>query len=94
MGAHHFAEDEKSVNRKNSPWFRVNFALAKFQLGEAKEVLIHIRTDKAINLQGFLILFATFSFKKKKWVMDNKKVDFVNYKTPDCRAFLHKENFF
>ena len=64
MGSHHFAESEKSVNRENSPWFRVIFAPAKIELGEAKEVLAKSRTDKAINLQGFCF-FATFFSKKK-----------------------------
>jgi hypothetical protein len=62
MCAHPFAESEKSAYRENSPWFRVNFALAKFPLGEAKEVLVYSRTDKAINRQGFPLLLQRFSF--------------------------------
>jgi hypothetical protein len=49
IGAHHFAESKKSANGENAPWFRVNFAGAKFPLGEAQEVLEHSRSDKAIN---------------------------------------------
>jgi len=49
IGAHHFAESEKSANGENALWFRVNFAGAKFPLGEAQEVLEHSRSDKAIN---------------------------------------------
>ena len=53
IDAHRFAESVKSANRKNAPWFRVNFALAKFQLGEAQEVLTNIRSDKAIKRHVF-----------------------------------------
>ena len=40
LRVHHFAESEKSVNRENAPWFRVIFAPAKIELGEAQEVFI------------------------------------------------------
>ena len=45
----YFADSEKYANPKNAPWFRVNFALAKLGLGEAQDVSIHSRSDKALN---------------------------------------------
>ena len=66
MGEHPFAESKKSANRKNAPWFRVNFAFAKFQLGEAQYVLVNIRSDKAINLKGFWFFLPLFLSKRKR----------------------------
>jgi hypothetical protein len=67
---HRFAplcRDLKSVYHKNSPWFRVNFAKAKFQLGEAKEVSAHSRTDKADKAgEAFSLLLPRFSFEQRK----------------------------
>jgi len=51
---------KKSANRENAPWFRVNFALAKFQLGEAQEVLAYIRSDKAIKRHVFFFFLPLF----------------------------------
>jgi hypothetical protein len=65
MGEYHFAESEKSANRKNAPWFRVNFAFAKFQLGEAQDVLVNIRSDKPDKSCKDFCFFATFFSKKK-----------------------------
>jgi hypothetical protein len=48
-----FADHKKSVNRKNAPRFRVIFAPAKIELGEAQEVLEKRRTDGAIKRHGF-----------------------------------------
>ncbi len=66
IGAHHFAESEKSANRENAPWFRVNFDLAKLGLGEAQEVLAYSRSDKAIKRHVFLLLLPRFSFEQRK----------------------------
>ena len=66
MGTHPFAESKKSINRENSPWFRVNFAKAKFPLGEAKEVLFYIRTDKADkSCKDFCLFLQLFLFERK-----------------------------
>jgi hypothetical protein len=37
---------------------------------------------------------ASAIFVPKEFSFVYKKVDFINYKTPDYLAFLHKENFF
>ena len=70
-------------------------ARIKFQLGEAKEVLFYLRAVKADKAgQAFSLLLPRFSFEQRKACrMRMNKVDFVNYKTPENRAFLHKENF-
>jgi hypothetical protein len=39
MATSRFAESEKFDICENSPWFRVIFAGAKIELGEAKELL-------------------------------------------------------
>jgi len=80
--------------------------VAKIELGEAQEVLAHIRTDEAINLQGFCF-FATFFSKKKvdnplesRRLSKKKKTDAkasvfsfikVNY-TIKCNTFKKKEH--
>ena len=53
IDAHRFAESVKSANRKNAPWFRVNFAAAKFQLGEAQEVFAYSGSDRVIKRHVF-----------------------------------------
>ena len=65
MGSYRFAESEKSVLYKNAPWFRVNFAAAKFPLGEAQELSLYSRTDKADKSCKDFCFFATFFSKKK-----------------------------
>ena len=61
-----FADHNESAKRKNAPWFRVIFAIAKIELGEAQEVLIKSRSDGSDKTARFLPLFATFSLKEKK----------------------------
>ena len=79
IGAQYFAERKKSANGENAPWFRVNFAGAKFPLGEAQEVLAYSRSDGSDKTARFLILFASFSFKKKKRIYVRKPKAFTGF---------------
>ena len=60
------ASGEKSVNHKNAPRFRVNFAGAKFQLGEAQDVLAYGRTEKADKSCKDFCLFLQLFLSKRK----------------------------
>jgi len=62
---HLFADLDKSANRKNAPWFRVIFAPAKIELGEAQEVLEKRRTDGAIKRHVFCFFLKLFLSKRK-----------------------------
>jgi hypothetical protein len=49
---------------------------AKIKLGEAQEVLVKSRSDKAINLQGFCFFVTFFSKKKVFCVTESRRLSF------------------
>jgi hypothetical protein len=82
IGAQYFAERKKSANGENAPWFRVNFAGAKFPLGEAQEVLAYSRSDKPDKSCKDFCLFLQLFLSKRKSLYESKAAGFRKNKNP------------
>ena len=96
MGMYHFAESEKSVNRKNAPWFRVNFVRYEqnFNSGRRKKFLFISELTKADkSCKDFCLFLQLFLSKRKSWSYLKGRKRFANPKN-NKRGWREPSPFF